>query len=343
MMGGRQQLQRIYFFLINALGAEGRMLRDIRRNQHLIVLNLHHVQPEPNPYWSPLHPRLFEELLQFVAPRFRVTTFDQLSKNSDPRPPLVLSFDDGYYDYIEYAVPLLHKYGLPSNQNVVTDCVLTGQPPAIVRLCDFLNQAPDALIDEICLPGFPLTLRNRSTEAKTRYGTALCRFMKMRPCSEAAPLWDMLDRVMSKLDFCPSRMMSVSDIGEIASGHEVGAHSSSHQSMELENDSFFEQDLDRCLILFRDQLKLPLRVYAFPNGSWRPELVRILERRGVEHILLVGDAYASIGEHVYPRFNYYAESRHMARVCALGFKRQRSVLCTTLSILAYRPTKQTRQ
>src|SRR5207245_3008733 len=107
------------FVLLAALGGEGRLLRDIAAQRRLVVLNLHEVRPEPNPFWSPLPPALFDQLLGFVAPRFFVTTFARAGENDSGRPALILSFDDGYHDYLEYAVPLLRKHRLPSNQNVI--------------------------------------------------------------------------------------------------------------------------------------------------------------------------------------------------------------------------------
>src|SRR5262249_5667531 len=99
------QLKRLFFFLVSVLGGQRRLLREIGRNNRLVVLNLHRINPHINPYWNPLHPALFEELLQFIVPKFQITTFRGLQDKRDPRVGLILSFDDGYYDYVEYALP----------------------------------------------------------------------------------------------------------------------------------------------------------------------------------------------------------------------------------------------
>ena len=324
---GRERLKRIYFLLVRALGGESRLLGDISAHERLVVLNLHQIRPQPNPFWSPLSPALFDQLLAFVAPRFFVTTFAGATHNDSGRPALILSFDDGYYDYLEHAVPLLRKHGLPSNQNVIAGSALSGQPPPIVRLCDFLGAAPRSLIDEIRLPGFDGRLQSGDDLDKVRYGNQLCAFLKMRPRAEAEPHWRALDAIIAKLDsFRPSRMMTPAEIGQLAGEHEIGSHSFGHDSMEFESDDFFLEDFERAAAFFKDTLGLPLRVYAFPNGSWRPSLVEILERRGVERILLVGDDYARPGDRMVLRFNFYAGSSPELRLRALGYTSERSLL-----------------
>lgn len=320
-MIARRRLKRLYFALASALGAAERTLKDIRARHRLVVLNLHRVRPEANPFWEPLAPELFDELLSFVTPRFRVTTFGRLLEAGDGRPPLVLSFDDGYHDFIEYAVPLLAKYRVPANLNVIGESILTGQAPAIVRLCDFLGAAPRTLIDRIRLPGFEPRLRFDTDEEKVRFGTALCNFLKMRPRAGAEPYWQLLAPVVEALDpFPASKMMTADEIRGVAGEHEIGCHSFGHDSMGFEDDAFFVRDFEQAERVFRDHIGLPIVVYAFPNGSWRASQVELLERREVRHVLLVGDDYSQPDAHVHSRFNFYADSPAEARLRALGFR-----------------------
>src|SRR5438128_1432440 len=120
----------------------------------MVVLNLHRVSPHGNAYWPPMHPTVFEDLLRFLSDRFEVTTFREIRQNRQRRPLAVLSFDDGYYDFVEYAAPLLAKYGLSANQNVIPECVISGLPPWNIQLSDFLQSAPRNLINRIKLDGF---------------------------------------------------------------------------------------------------------------------------------------------------------------------------------------------
>ena len=73
------------------------------------VLLYHRVHPRFG-----VHPRLFEEHLKVVTKVFRPLSFDEFLSGRWPFPSLLMTFDDGFYDFYRYAFPLLKRYGVPS-------------------------------------------------------------------------------------------------------------------------------------------------------------------------------------------------------------------------------------
>lgn len=324
----RARLKQFYFRLMAAAGVDDRLLRRICRQDLLAVLNFHRIAPHPNPFWSPLHPELFEDLLAFLKRHFHMTSFSGCAPAERNRPRAILSFDDGYDDFVEYAMPLLKKHRLSANQNIIPACVESGQPPWTVRLYDFLNAAPRSLINEIRLDGFTHRLGGEDADHKLRYGLALSRFLKARPRQAREWLWGSITAVMAKANrpVRATRMMGLTDVREAAREHEIGAHGFSHESMGVETNEFFLEDLAKCRAFFKHQLQLPMTIYAFPNGSYRPEQIACLQQHGVQHILLVEDRFARWGEGVYPRLTIYGESRLETHFRALGYQ-ARGVRC----------------
>jgi peptidoglycan/xylan/chitin deacetylase (PgdA/CDA1 family) len=250
---------------------------------------------------------------------FEVVRFGDVDSAEGRRPLAVLSFDDGYHDFVEYAMPLLHKHGLRANQNIIPACVESGCPPWNVQLVDFLNSVPRTLINELRVPGFSDRLAGDDEDSKTKYGVALSRFLKLRPARERASLWPAVARLMERAgDWTMTRMMTLDDVRQASGSHEIGAHSYSHESMEFESDEFFESDLDRCFDYFSRSLRMPLLVYAFPNGSRRPEQVDTLLKRGIRYVLLVDEKFASRRCAVCPRFTIYGDSYQEAKFRSLG-------------------------
>lgn len=329
-MFGRSRLKKIYFELLRLSGNDTRLLKKIRERGLLVVLNLHQVSPHTNPFWPPLDPRLFEELLLFIKPRFNVCLFRDLGPETiadgSSRTPLVISFDDGYYNFVEYAMPLLAKHGLAANMNIIPACVESGLPPWNVQLYDFLNSVPRTLVNEIKLPDFKERLADDQPESKVRYGIQVSRYLKNRPRAARERLWPEIARVMERApDFKRTRMMSAGDVREAAATHEIGAHSFSHESMEFEKLEFFVEDMEKCFDYFRHTLGLPLKIYAFPNGSHRPKQVELLRQAGIEHVLLVGEGFARPTQRVYERFTFYGDSPAEAKFRALGYNGRKSL------------------
>ncbi len=326
-MIGRRQLKGAYFNLMRLMRRDARLLRQIRERDFLVIMNLHQISPHSNPYWPALRPHIFEDLLLFVKKHFRVVLFRDLeaaaATPASGKPLAILSFDDGYYDFIEYAVPLLDKHKLTANMNVIPACVESGQAMWNVQLYDFLNAAPRKLINEIRLPDFGGKLADDGEQAKVQYGLKISRYLKNRPHRERETLWQKLTPLMQKNNFPQTRMMTRSEVLQIAARHEVGVHSFSHESMEFESEDFFARDLERCRAYFQHTLRLPLEIYAFPNGSFRPRQIEILRQNGIRHALLVGEDYAQSRLDVFPRFTIYGDSPAEVRLRAIGFDRGR--------------------
>lgn len=313
-------LKKFYYSGLSLVGADRFRLGKIKRENKIAVLNLHRVSPAENPYWSPLHPRMFEELLGFLQKNFEVKLFAELksSGNSD-KPPAVLSFDDGYYDFIEYALPLLEKYRMRANMNVIPQCAESGKPIWNVRLYDFLSAAPRSLINEIKLPDFAANLPDDSRAAKLRYGLQISAFLKKRPRREREELWHSIEPFLEKTDFRQTRMMTTREIRAIAGETEIGAHSFAHESMGFEDFDYFSRDFSKCAVYFREKLNQPLTIYAFPNGSYNAEQIDFLQKKGVGYVLLVDENFADAHAEVFPRLTIYGETQAQVKMKSLRF------------------------
>jgi len=294
----------------------------IERRAATVVLSLHRVSPERNDFYPPIHPHAFEALVSFLVRRFRVTTFGGLRQaEGDRRPAAVLSFDDGYHDFVEYALPVLERHGLRANQNVILSTVLDGTVPWTQRLMDGLAGAPPALLREIRLPGLDVAPPGPSPRERETYGIALVRHLTQRTKRTRAPLIERVERTLARADRRDTRMMDLRDVREAAAaGHEIGAHSYDHDPMDVETIEDFRADVVGCERAFGDRLALPLGIYAFPFGRHRREQVDELLRRGVGTILLVGDRYASRTGPVYPRLAVGSRDPYMLRLEALGIR-----------------------
>ena len=176
----KRRLKRVYYSVASFAGA-GAKLRQLRRNNLATILNLHRVSREPSEYWPPLSPEVFEDLLSFLKAEFHVCDIRELATTKRDRPIAVLSFDDGYRDFLEYALPLIERYGMPVNMNIVPECAISGKPIWNVRLYDYLQSASTDEINGLGIAGFSPRLDSDAPDAKMRFGVALSSYLKNRP------------------------------------------------------------------------------------------------------------------------------------------------------------------
>ena len=299
-----------------------RKLRAIRDADVVTVLNLHRVAPPDGSTYPPLSPRLFDYLLRFVSKHFEVVTFAELTTSGEgQRPRLVLSFDDGYADFALYAAPLLEKYGIRANQNIIPECVESGLPPLNVVVQDFAGRAPMTALSRLEVPGFPPPARM----TRQAWAEGLGKFIKYEPMEKQRRLAECILPQMKRVaGFAPTPMMGLADIRRLSGTHEFGAHSYSHASLGLESNDFVRDDVARCKQWFETNLDQPVDIYAFPNGSYRPGQCEIVQDLGVRRVLLVEEDFSVARASVHKRFTFFAHSRAEVRFRAAGAFRRPS-------------------
>lgn len=328
-VASREQLKRLYFGGLLRAGVHRRLVRQRARRAEVVIVSLHHVSPKPNPFWPALSPELFEEFLIFLRRHFHVLSFKELREatpSSSARPLAVVSFDDGYQSFVDYAMPILDKYRLVVNQNVIPSCVASGLPPSDMRLYDLLAAAPLKRLSELRIPGFSFRMSSFDPREKELFGVAMSEFLRARSQTEREEVWAALEAMVERVGSIPSTpMMSAATVREAAQVHEIGANSFAHDSMALASDQVFQEDLDRCSEYFDRELHLPLHIYAFPYGEYRPSQIEAARQHGLQEMLLVGEGPSRIGGDVHQRFSLRGTSRGEVILRGIGHQPLRKV------------------
>jgi len=270
------------------------------------ILNLHSVANNTTKC-NQLTPKLFEELILFLKKNFTIVSFSDLKRELiTDKPLIILSFDDGYKDFIDYVVPILEKYNIKCNQNIIPNCIESQLPPINVIVQDFICQAPEKLLKTM---RFPEVNINKYTNNRSKLGVAVSAYIKNRPMQEQKLIYD---EIKSKLfdfeDFKPTPMMSIDEVLQVIDNHEIGAHSYEHASINYETKEYFKKDLKKCKNYFNNQLNTEVNTYAFPNGSYSEDHISIAAESGFEEILLVNDKFSNINNRVHDRFGFDAHT-----------------------------------
>ena len=316
-MNLKNNLKKIFYFLFTNHLFLKLKINYIYSKKYLIILNLHRIGTIDNSSYQPMDSKIFNELLLFIKENFFLTTFDQIKEIKKTNKPLmILSFDDGYKDFIEYAVPILYKHKIKVNQNIIPNCIESQIPPFNVEAQDFIGKAPMELLIKLNIPGIKLNLEK---ENRIKLGQRVSNYIKNHSIEKQKELRRfILPQFQNFQEFNRTKMMNVDEIKQIYNNHEIGVHSYEHASMKYESDEYFENDLLLCKRYFKNIFNEDCKIYAFPNGSYKKQHLNKLNNYGFSTILLVDEIFSQPHSLYHKRFTFFAKNILEAKYRSLG-------------------------
>jgi peptidoglycan/xylan/chitin deacetylase (PgdA/CDA1 family) len=258
---GVSRLFKTLFSGLSGRGAEGR----------LSILVYHRVLPEPDPM-LPTVPSAaeFRWQMELVAGWFNVLPLseavDRLYAGRLPRRALCVTFDDGYADNHEVALPIAESLGLPLGffiasgyldggimwNDTVTECFRrTPDPREMSRRLGVEVELPDASLPE---------RRRLAAEA------VIERLKHSPPEVRAEGVEWLASRADGPL---PQNLMMTSEqIADLARrGMDIGAHTVTHPILALLDGPSARREIAAGKARLEEIVGSPVGLFAYPNGK----------------------------------------------------------------------------
>lgn len=218
----------------------------------------------------------FEQHLQYLTKHFRVRRLDHVvealreGRPVEPR-TVVLTVDDGYADFVEYAYPLLQKYEVPATLFVVSDFLDRNA----WLWTDAIRYALDTTTEpRLVLQATGVRLKHDLTVGllRERAWLAVCEL-----CLRAAPAkraW-LIDRLQQALNVTlpPAatpdyRAMSWADARRLDSGLvEIGSHTCTHPVLSRCSVPEIDRELRESKRVIEQEMRRPISSIAYPHGE----------------------------------------------------------------------------
>lgn len=283
----------------------------------LIFHRVHRCEDEIFP--GEMDAKYFDRLMSFVARSFQVLTLgsaiEGLTNNTLPRRSLVITFDDGYADNAEVALPILNRHGLKASFFVSTGFLNGGRMWNDTVIECIRNCEKDA----IDLGAFGLgrhTLRNL-VERRHAMEILLSK-IKYLDLSGRVEACAMLQQITGARNLSSRLMMTSHQVRELhAAGMEIGAHTVNHPILTAIEDSQAEQELKQGKQELERILDARVDVLAYPNG--KPGLdfdsrhVAMTKQLGFRGAVTTAPGAAMVGDDLFqlPRFTPW--NKNLAR------------------------------
>ena len=266
----------------------------IRNRNTLTIVVFHRVLAVDDERWPHAHPEwtvsdgVFDQCLQFFRHNYHVISLEELLSSVEqgkklPSRSLLITFDDGYADNEEYALPLLERDRVPAVLFLTTDFLNRKSRPwtedlvaafregaissqlvaqlyrALFNKSDGVSADPNKQLNEIS---------ERWIDLPDDEVEQLCRVHLGKPLHRSSER---------------AQMLSTEQLRHLhAAGVAIGAHGKTHTSLPLSTN--LEMELTEPQRTLVDCLDLPstdeISTLAFPFGSYSENVVRSAVAKG---------------------------------------------------------------
>jgi peptidoglycan/xylan/chitin deacetylase (PgdA/CDA1 family) len=217
---------------------------------------------------------VFRGQMEVLAREFRPITLDALAESmlaERELPPrsVVVTFDDGYADNHEVAMPILNGIGVPASFYVTVDCIEHGRLPWPGRLrFPFRTTGKESWRDQTGRE-WPLAGGDSRERAFTKACEVCCRLTGAAQDDFVAGVErELAPGTRPEAD---APMMSYEQIHDLLRhGHIVGSHSMTHPNMAYVDHEEARVELTESRRCLEARLGKPVRHFSYPCPALSP-------------------------------------------------------------------------
>ncbi|HMK03129.1 MAG TPA: polysaccharide deacetylase family protein [Ferruginibacter sp.] len=280
-------MKRIFFTLLKALSLNYYFKR--KQANTLLILMFHRVNDTGSPFYCPMPVNVFRDLCAFIRERYEVIHISEIRSHfkRTTKPAAIISFDDGHYDIMENAFPVLSQLGLKFNINIDTEILDTRKPQDFVRVYDVLNHTSIESYLHSRLMQEPIVINRANTIATEKQFTKLLSGLTTQ---EKREVTDDLAVKAGMQEQYYARMLSRDDLRFLADKNvEFGAHSHTHSFLTNISKAQLIDELTRPKQILEDVTGKKIEVLAYPNGIYNAEVEKMAVSTGYKFLLQTGD------------------------------------------------------
>ena len=254
----------------------------------LSILIFHRVLTEPDPLFpDEMHARRFDEVCGWLKSWFNILPLDAavvaLKAGALPARAACISFDDGYADNCQVALPILQRHGLTA-----TFFIATG-------FLDGRRMWNDTVIESVRsseLPNLDLSMlglgchRLGSIDDRRAAISSLIGQIKYLPVNERINVTQQVAR-LARARLPNNLMMTSQEVKSMRNaGMQIGAHTVSHPILARLSRDEAHQEIQASKLFLEQLLGEPVGLFAYPNGKpgedYLPDSVDVVRELGFD-------------------------------------------------------------
>lgn len=261
-----------------------------RRKGGCLILMLHKINDLPDPLPLTLSPACFERMIEEILEVNQIVGLDESPWLTADQPngglKFAITFDDGYRDNFEQALPIMERLNVPATLYVSVDHVDGTRVFWYERLISAIRETTIRQLDLTAhgLGSYSLARESGKLEAIRALNLALKRFDVETRDGYICIIEEALRSGEARKT---SSMLTWEMIRTMADrGVTIGSHTMSHPILSRETPERVRAELRESKARLEGTLGKPVSGFAYPNGTYddfTPEVVEELKRSGYQH------------------------------------------------------------
>lgn len=213
----------------------------------------------------------------------------------------VVTFDDGYRDVHRYGLPVLKELGIPATLYLPTGLIGTDGRLMHDRLFHLFQVVQRRRVRPVfdALPAPAVAILQPLCAGTSSPAAAVDGFLGAHPGRVAhATIEGLCEQLGGGPELTPEQgaLMDWAEVREmIAAGVEIGAHTVTHSVLPLEDAERAESEIRGSKAAIEAHTGRPCRDFAYCNGWYSDELIRILVQAGFRSAVTTEDLPNRIG------------------------------------------------
>lgn len=282
-------MKNILSLLLRSVGV-AHLLR-INKKETVTILCLHRISNELNHVWAPMKVDIFRDLMIYCKKHYAVILPSQWNERTS-LPKLMITFDDGFHDFMENALPILAENNLPAVHHVLISSLQENRPNWTYRLNlvveDHIKTKREISLSEFKIP-YTMTVTEKNAPKVALDAMLL---LKDLPMEQTEKIVTQLEQACVGDLYYP-KMMSASDARSCeAVGIEIGSHGWTHVILRaaLGREALTHEVIESKTTLEKI-MGHEVRCFAFPAGQYDNEVLHYARQAGYKYVFSAGDAF----------------------------------------------------
>ena len=229
----------------------------------------------------------FIEQMEFIQKYYNTINFEDLllfhhGRRQLPPNPIIITFDDGFLNVYENAVPVLEGFGLTATFFIITKPIISSELPWLYAMYQILDSVPFENFVAV-YRDFIFELPNDVGLDKKKFRSFLSRSIPNYNRSQRNRI---LRKVISRLNPQINKRIEFMDIEQIRDiaerGFEVGCHSVEHDCLSGLADDEIEEDVQECKTVIAGIIGREPVAFGFPFGwknSYDDRVIAVLKKK----------------------------------------------------------------